>query len=98
MLPQNLNGFPTRGYLKYLPKYHGEGEVIVEEHLASFYNIVDNQNIKHQDVWMRLFVQSLDGEARKWFRGIHAQYIARIEALDDSFLNNLGDKKNTYII
>jgi hypothetical protein len=53
--------------MKYFPRYNGEGDVIVEEHLVSFYSFTDNFNIDYTDVWMRLFVQSLDGEVRKWF-------------------------------
>jgi hypothetical protein len=43
---------------------------------------------------MRLFVQILDGEARKWFRGLTPGSIARIEALDYVFLRHWGDKKD----
>jgi hypothetical protein len=43
---------------------------------------------------MRVFVQSLDGEVRKWFRGLTPGPIARIEALDDVFLRQWGDKKD----
>jgi hypothetical protein len=34
---------------------------------------------------MRFFVQSLDGEARKWFRSLSPESIVGIEALDDAF-------------
>jgi hypothetical protein len=67
---QKLNAVPIVEYMKYLPIYNGEGDVTVEEHLVAFYNFANNFNIEHVDVWMRLFVQSLDGEVRKWFRGI----------------------------
>jgi hypothetical protein len=42
---------------------------------------------------MRVFVQILDGEARKWFRGLTHGSIVGIEALDDAFLRHWGDKK-----
>jgi hypothetical protein len=45
--------------MKYLHRYNGEGDVIVEEHLLTFYSFVENFNIEHENVWMRLFVQSL---------------------------------------
>jgi hypothetical protein len=35
---------------------------------------------------MRVFIQSLDGEARKQFNDLTPRSIARIEALDDAFL------------
>jgi hypothetical protein len=43
---------------------------------------------------MRVFVQILDGEARKWFRGLTPGSIVRIEALDDAFLRHWGDTKD----
>ena len=66
VLPQPLHPLPQGDYMKYLPKFTGEGTgLTVEEHLVAFYSYADNQNIEHEDVWTRLFVQSMDGEARK---------------------------------
>ena len=79
VLPKPLNALPQGDYLKYLPKFMGEGDgMTVEEHLVSFYNYADNQNIEHEDVWTRLFVQSLDDEARKRFSNLPAGSIVGI--------------------
>ena len=43
---------------------------------------------------MRVFVQSLDGEVRKWFRGLAPRSIAGIEALDSVSLRQWGDRNN----
>jgi hypothetical protein len=77
-----------------LPKFTGEGNVTVEEHLAAFYSYADNLNIENEDAWMRVFVQSLDGEVRKWFRGLPPGSIVGIEALDSAFLRQWGDMKD----
>jgi hypothetical protein len=68
--------------------------VIVEEHLVAFYNFAYNFNIEHADVWMRLFVQSIDGKVRKWFHCLNPVSIISIEALDKDFLKECGDRKN----
>jgi hypothetical protein len=94
ILPQPMNALPTGDYLKYMPKFTGEEDITVEEHLVAFYSYADNLNIENEDVWMRVFVQSLDGEARKWFRGLTPGSIVGIEALDDVFLRQWGDKKD----
>jgi ribonuclease HI/uncharacterized small protein (DUF1192 family) len=94
ILPQPLNPLPAGDYLKYMLKFSGEGEVTAEEHLAIFYSYADNLNIENEDVWMRVFVQSLDGEVRKWFRGLAPGSIAGIEALDNVFLRQWGDRKD----
>jgi hypothetical protein len=69
-----------------MPKFTREEDITVEEHLVAFYNYADNLNIENEDVWMRVFVQSLDGEVRKWFRELIPGYIVGIEALDNAFL------------
>lgn len=87
VLPQTLLPLPQGDYLKYLPKFMGEGMgLTAEEHLDAFYSYADNQNIEHEDVWTQLFDQSMDGEARKWFRDLPVGSIEGIEALDEAFL------------
>jgi hypothetical protein len=88
ILPQPMNSLPVGDYLKYMPKFTREEDITAEEHLSSFYNYVDNHNIENEDVCMRVFVQRLDGEGRKWFRGVTHGSIIGIEALDDSFLRH----------
>ena len=79
--------------MKYLTRFNVEGEVIVEDHLNYFYSFADNFNVEHANVWMILFVQSLEGEARKWFRSLTPNSIVDIDAIDDTFLRHWGDKK-----
>lgn len=50
ILSNNLNAFPTTDYMKYLPRFNGEGETTAEEYLISFYNFADNFAIEHFDV------------------------------------------------
>jgi len=79
---------PARDYQEFMPRFTGAEGLSVEEHLEAFYNDVDNLDINEEDVWMRVFVQSLDREARKWFRNLPPRSIADIEALDDVFLKH----------
>jgi hypothetical protein len=94
VFPQPLNALPADGYLKQLPKFTGEGDITAEAHLEAFYSFTDNHAIENEDVWMRIFVHSLDGEARKWFRAFPPGSIGGIEALDEVFLKDWGDKKD----
>jgi hypothetical protein len=89
-----MNALPTDGYLKQFPKFTGEGDITAEEHLEAFYNFTDCHVIVDADVWMRIFVHSLEGEARKWFRALPPGSIDGIEDLDESFLKNWGNRKD----
>jgi hypothetical protein len=51
-----MNPLPAGDYLKYMPKFTGEGDITAEEHLAAFYSYAENLNIENEDVWMRVFV------------------------------------------
>jgi hypothetical protein len=93
VLPQPMNALPATDYLKYIPQFTGEGDVTAEEHLSSFYRFTEIQAIKNEDVWMRVFVQSLDGDVRDWFKDLPPRSIDGIVALDDSFLRHWGNKK-----
>jgi hypothetical protein len=42
ILPNPTNPFPAGYYLKYMPKFTGEGDITTEEHLAAFYSYADN--------------------------------------------------------
>jgi hypothetical protein len=57
-----MNVVSIGDYLKYMPKFTGEEDITTKEHLASFYSYADNLNIENEDVWMRVFVESLDGD------------------------------------
>jgi len=94
VLPHPLNSLPADGYLKQFPKFTGEGDITVEEHLEPFYSFIDHHVIMHADVWMGIFVHSLEGEARKWFRALPLGSIDGIEALNSVFLRQWGDKKD----
>jgi len=94
VLPQPFNALPADVYLNQLPKFTSEGYINIEEHIESFYSYTGNHVIENEDVWMSIFVHSLDGEPRKWFRDFPSRSIIRIEALDDSFLRQWGDKKD----
>jgi hypothetical protein len=42
-----LHALPTTDYMKYVPRYNGEGDVIVEEHLVAFYIFAEKFNIDY---------------------------------------------------
>ena len=96
VFPSPLNVMPTRDYKKYMPKFSWAEQVTAEEHLELFYSYADNLNITDENVWMRLFVQILDGEARRWFRELTPGSITCIEVFDDTFLKQWGDMKDFF--
>ena len=93
-LPQPLNALPAGDYQNYLPRFNGQGDATAEEHWNTFCSYADNHNFKHEDVWMRVFVQSLDGEVIEWFRELPPNSINGIDALEEAFMRQWGDTKD----
>jgi hypothetical protein len=94
VLPNPLSAMPTGDYQKYMPKFTGSGDYTAEEHIEAFYAYAENINISEEDVWTRIFVQSLDGQARKWFKELPANSVAGIEKLDEVFLKHWGERRD----
>jgi len=67
VLPPNLDAL-LAGYLKYLPRYNGGTSPSIEDHILAFLDFANNMNIEQEIFYMRLFVQSLEGNVRIWFR------------------------------
>jgi hypothetical protein len=80
-----MNNF-TNNYVNLLPKFNGEDEITALEHLSSFDNFIDNLGLEHEDVYMRIFVQTFEGEVRTWFKGLPPNYIDSWDALESIFL------------
>jgi len=55
---------------------------------------MDDMNIQHEDVYMRLFVQSLEGEPRKSFRSLAVGSITSWQVLENWFHIAWGEKKD----
>jgi len=53
-----------------------------------------NLNVEQMDVILRLFVQSLDGEAIKWFKALPNASITTWEELENYFTQKWVEKRN----
>jgi hypothetical protein len=62
-LPTNLHDLPDN-YMKILPKFTGEGDLTTTEHMEFFDQFVDILGIEYEYVYMRLFVQTFEGQVQ----------------------------------
>ena len=62
-LPVVLHDLPLKySQINYL--YDGEGKFTTRKHMDIFENSIDLEEVDHDDAKMRLFAQSLSGEAK----------------------------------
>jgi hypothetical protein len=93
VLPVPLHDLPEN-YMKNLPKFTGEGDPTMAEHINFFDQFADILGLEHKDVYSRLFVQNFEGKVRTWFRGLPTGSILSYDALEDSFLRQWGERKD----
>eukprot|EP01018_Ginkgo_biloba_P015769 Gb_38181 [translate_table: standard] len=92
-LPTNPHDMPKNDF-KLLPKFSGDNEIFVDNHIYAFQDCVDNLPVDYEDVYMRIFVQILEGEARKWFRNLPANSIDSWATFHRMFMEKWGEKKD----
>jgi hypothetical protein len=92
-LPSHLHPYPLN-FFEYLPRFSGEGHITVERHLGAFENFVDQFEIVHEDVTMRLFSKSLFGDVALWFKGLGVDSIGSWIELCNAFLKYWGENKS----
>jgi hypothetical protein len=93
-LPSILHDFPLKHY-KYLPRFDGELDGhSAEKHIQVFEHFIDLFEIEHDDVSMRAFSQSLQGDAKAWFKHLQPQSISSWDELREAFRRFWGERKS----
>ena len=93
VLPAQLHDFP-QNYIQRIKLYDVEGNLSAQKHLDWFNNFVDLEEVYHADAKMRLFLQSLLGEVRKWFKSLQPTTIQDFFTFEMTFITRWGDKNN----
>jgi hypothetical protein len=91
--PSTLHDFPPKDY-KYLPRFDGEiDKIYAKKHMETFENFIDVFEIEHDNVFMRIFSQSLYENSKTWFRHLHLESISSWDELREAFLRFWGERK-----
>jgi hypothetical protein len=63
----------------YLPRFRGDDHDHPAQHLIDFHQYMDQQDIHHEDVLMKMFMYSLEGDARQWYRSLPISIISSLK-------------------
>lgn len=93
ILPNTFHDFPLKHY-KYLPKFVGEPDnIAAEKHIQAFKHFIDIFEVEHDDVYLRNFSQSLQGDAKERFIHLDPELVGLWEELSDIFSEILGQEE-----
>jgi hypothetical protein len=79
-------------YMKLICKFNGDRNTSIEDHDFALQYCIDNLVIDHEDVYLRIYVQSLEGDAIKWFKNLPIETIVSLETFHRIVVEN-GKKK-----
>jgi hypothetical protein len=89
-LPLILHDSPPKHY-KYLPMFDGELEKFsAQNNIQAFEYSIDIFEIEYDDVFLRTFSQSLQGNSKEWFKHLQPKSISSWEELKENFMKFWG--------
>jgi len=93
IFPSVLDDIPVN-YLKSLPRFNPNDDVSAEQHIVYFQDYTDDLEIEHDDVIMRMFCHSLEGNCKEFFKTLSIGSISCWSDFHGVFLYQWVDKKS----
>lgn len=81
-----------------IPKFNGEKAESISKHFQEFVDMMGDYELDFEDVVMKLFVQSLKGDARDWFSYLPASSIHSLEDFRAMFMEKFGERIDPILI
>jgi hypothetical protein len=89
---------PTGEYRDRLPKFTGSNTIFVEDHLNAFLKFVDDLEIEHEDVVMKMFMQTLEGDVEHDTNLSKQGSIDGWDSFQKKFIERWADKQDNSIL
>jgi hypothetical protein len=71
-----------------LPRFYEVEDDNPFEHVHEFHALMQQLDIHHEDILMKMFMYSLEGDARKWYRTLLAYSISSLKEFHDVFYSH----------
>jgi len=97
ILPPILNPLPAN-HPEYLPRFDGENGITAQKHIQAFEDYLNLYEVEDEDVSLRLFSLSLQGEVRTWFKALPEASISDLQQCSKLFLDRWMVKVNPLLL
>ena len=71
-----------------LPRFKENKEDNPSDHLVKFHEYIDQLDLHHEDVCMKMFTYSLEGNARQWYRSLPSSSISSLREFHAVFIKH----------
>lgn len=89
---------PMRDYHEHLPKFVGNNAVTMDDQLDAFLQFVNDLKVQHEDVVLMMFVQTLLGDARAWYKVLPANAIDGWDSFQNTFTERQDNKQDNTLM
>ena len=90
--PDYPHDLPARKWLKCIPLFAGKSGESIKDHLDKCLQVVWEFNVEHEDVVMRMFVSTLEGEAQAWYKSLSDASIDGWDSFQWKFMEKWSHK------
>ena len=97
ILPPILNPLPAN-HPEYLPRFDGENGITAQKHIQAFEDYLNLYEVEDEDVSVRQFSLSLQGEVRNWFKALAEASISDLQQCSKLFLDRWMVKVNPLLL
>jgi hypothetical protein len=78
--------------------FAGRSGLSIEDHLAKFLQVVGDFDVEHEDVVMRMFVLTLEEEARAWYKSLPNDFINGWDSFQDKFTERWENTQDIFFL
>jgi hypothetical protein len=96
--PNYPHDLPTRKWIKRIPLFPWRLGESIEKHFAKFLQVVGDFDVEHEDVMMRMFVSTLEGEARSWHKSLPDASIDGWDSFQDKFTKRWANTQDIFFL
>jgi hypothetical protein len=96
--PNYPHDLPVHKWLKCRPLFVGRLGESVEDHLAKFLQAVGDFDVEHEDVVMRMFVSTLEGEVRAWYKSLPDASIDEWDSFQKKFTESWANTHDLFFL
>jgi hypothetical protein len=82
---------------KHIPLFARRLGESVKDHLDKFLQVVWEFNVEQEDVVMRMFVSTLEGEARAWYKSLHDASIDGWDYFQEKFTDRWENTQDIFL-
>ncbi|KAH9292578.1 hypothetical protein KI387_042238, partial [Taxus chinensis] len=75
-----------------IPKFQGNNAITGDQHLKLFINMMEDFEIEHEDVYIKLFIHTLEEDARDWYKALPDNSIDSWTEMSNAFRLQYGDR------